>query len=186
MNDVEHTKKLLATLTADQRRELFEYLRVEFPIHAIETQLNARAEVILEAISRASDLTRRGIRGVIAEAAFETYVVAQLQGWTKLPLAGDFSYDFILQDTAGSVRVQVKMQRLKNHEPMLAQQAYRRLPPDMYVVETQRTRGGVHPTTGADTRPYSFGEFDILAVSILTMLDWTNVLIARIGELVYS
>lgn len=36
----------------------------------------------------------------------------------------------------------------------------------MYVVETQRTRGGKNPVTGEDTRPYRFGEFDLLAVAM--------------------
>lgn len=36
----------------------------------------------------------------------------------------------------------------------------------MYVVETPRTRGGKDLTSGEDTRPYRYGEFDILAVSM--------------------
>jgi len=42
---------------------------------------------------------------------------------------------------------------------MWASQAYRFLPKDMYVVETQRTRGGSNRLTGGSTRPYRFGEF---------------------------
>jgi len=48
---------------------------------------------------------------------------------------------------------------------MWAREAYRYLPPDMYVVETQRTRGG-KDASGNETRPYRFGEFDILGVSM--------------------
>jgi len=49
---------------------------------------------------------------------------------------------------------------------MMARKAYRFLPPDMYVVETQKTRAGSRRTTGGSTRPYHFGEFDLLAVSM--------------------
>ena len=58
---------------------------------------------------------------------------------------------------------------------MTANQRYRGLPADMYVVETQRTRGGRDQQTGQDTRPYRFGEFDILAVSLQPSTgDWTS------------
>ena len=56
MNEVEQIKHLLSRCTQDQRRELFRYLREEFPIHPIEARLNTQAEVILEAIARAGDL----------------------------------------------------------------------------------------------------------------------------------
>ena len=70
-------------------------------------------------------MTLRGIRGVIAEASFEINVVRKLVGWENITPAGDFPYDFLLKDSHGSVRVQVKMQRLKDHIPMTANQAYR-------------------------------------------------------------
>lgn len=141
-------------------------LRVEFPIHRLEAKLNIPAEAILEAIDRASDLTLRGVRGVIAEIAFKINVADKLKGWSSEELHGDFPYDFLLRDRLGAVRVQVKMQRLKRGVPMMARQGYKRLPADMYVVETQRTRGGKDQKTGEDTRPYKFGEFDVLAVSM--------------------
>jgi hypothetical protein len=49
---------------------------------------------------------------------------------------------------------------------MWAREAYRFLPEDMYVVETQRTRRGSDKKTGGSTRPYRFGEFDLLAVAM--------------------
>jgi len=64
------------------------------------------------------------------------------------------------------VRVQVKLQRSLAHRPMWAREAYRFLPGDMYVVETQRTRRGSDKRTGGATRPYRFGEFDLLAVAM--------------------
>lgn len=166
MTEVDEIMRLLRGCTEEQRREIFKYLRLEFPIHPIESKLNTQAEIILEAIDRASDLTLRGVRGVIAEAAFEVDVVEKLQGWNDISPEEDFPYDFLLEDKIGQVRVQVKMQRQKTHRPMMANEGYRHLPPEMFVVETQRTRGGEDAATREDTRPYRFGEFDILAVSM--------------------
>ena len=172
-NEVEEIKRLLASCNAEQRYEMFQLLRQEFPIHPIEKKLNMNAETILEAISRASDLTMRGVKGVIAEAAFEINVVNNLKSWINIPLSGDYSYDFLLKDLDGEIRVQVKMQRQKKHRPMMANEAYRSLPNTLYVVETQRTRGGQR--NGEDTRPYRFGEFDILAVSMQPSTNqWDN------------
>jgi hypothetical protein len=166
MTRVQQILALLNASTSEERREVLQHLRTEISIHPLEHTFGASAEVILEAIARSSDLIQRGIRGVIAEAAFETYVLRELKGWEQLPLIGDHSYDFLVRDPSGEVRIQVKMQRLKDHKPMRANQGYKRLSPDMYVVETQRTRGGKDSSTGEDTRPYRFGEFDILAVSL--------------------
>jgi hypothetical protein len=175
MSEVDEIKLLLERCTKRQRREIFDMLRLEFPIHPLEAKLNISAELILEAIDRASDLTLRGVRGVIAEIAFKLNVADRLKGWTSEELLGDFAYDFVLRDKLGSVRVQVKMQRLKGQVPMMANQGYRRLPADMYVVETQRTRGGRVQKTGEDTRPYRFGEFDVLAVSMHPAThDWSS------------
>jgi hypothetical protein len=171
---MDQIKQLLEACTEAQRREVFNYLRKEFQIHPLETKLNTQAEVILEAIDRASDLTLRGIRGVIAEAAFKLNVVASLRDWRNDTLGDDFPYDFRLRDSTGTVRVQVKMQRLKGHRPMMANKGYAFLPDNMYVVETQRTRGGTDPRTHEQTRPYRFGEFDILAVSMHPSTnDWS-------------
>lgn len=143
---------------------MFLRLRQEFPIHKIETDLNVKAEVILDAISQASDLTLRGIRGIIAESSFFYNVVRNLDGWEFVPPSGNQPYDCTIRDTTGPVRIQVKMQRLKAHKPMMASEAARRFRTDMYAVETQRTRSG-KGARGEDTRPYRFDEFDILAVS---------------------
>ncbi len=58
------------------------------------------------------------------------------------------------------------MQRQQEHQPLMTSKVSKRLPAGMYVVETQRTRGGKHFRTGENTRPYRFGEFDIIAVSM--------------------
>jgi hypothetical protein len=163
--EVQRIIEELNRCTREQRKKIFDHLRIEFPIHEIEKKLNAQAEVICEAIHRASDLTLRGVRGVIAEASFEVSVVKNLEGWKNESPTGDHPYDFLLRDKIGPVRIQIKMQRQKAHKPMWAREAYRYLPSNMYVVETQRTRGG-KDSTGGDTRPYRFGEFDVLGVSL--------------------
>ncbi|MGH8557127.1 MAG: hypothetical protein ACRESZ_06620 [Methylococcales bacterium] len=127
--------------------------------------MGAPAEVILEAISRSSDLTKRGVRGVIAEAIFKVEVVDELENWHDVTPDGDYAYDFLLSDGNHDVSIQLKMQRLKTQRPMTANEGYKILDPSYWVVETQRTGGG-KPNTGEDTRPYKFGEFDLLAVSM--------------------
>lgn len=163
MTEIQKIKHLLSLCSPAQRQEVFRYLRKEFPIHSLEVELNTDAEIILEAIHRSSGLTLRMIRGVIAEAAFEINVVERLQGWSNIAPPGDLSYDFLLDDGKGAVRVQVKLQRSVEHRPMRANEAYRFLPKDVYVVETQRTRRGSNKA-GGSTRPYRFGEFDLLAI----------------------
>lgn len=186
MTEVDEAKQLLAQLTSEQRREVFRLLRAEFPIHPIEARLNTEAEIILEAINRASDLTLRGIRGVIAEAAFATDVVDSLTGWKDVTPAGDAPYDFALADDVGTVRIQVKLQRQRAQAPMFSEEAPRwtGLPAGLYVVETQRTRGGTAPD-GRQTRPYRFGEFDILAVAMHpSTRDWASFMYAVASWLV--
>lgn len=159
--------QLLQNCTAEQRRVVFAHLRKEFLIHPLEKRLNTEAEIILEAIARDdTGLTFRMMRGVIAEAAFEIEVVKNLTGWMNTTPDGDLAYDFRLEDDQGPVRVQVKLQRSKAGKPMKAKEGYRHLSAQMYVVETQRTRGGKDPVSGEDTRPYRFGEFDLLTVAM--------------------
>lgn len=158
MKPTDQIRKWLAGLTVAQREQVFHWLRDEFAIHPLELQLHAKAEIILEAIQRGPELTLRMIRGVIAEAAFRAEVVAHLKGWREMPSAGGLSYDYLLKDRKGHVRVQVKLQRSKGGQPMKAM--------NMFVVETQKTRGGKHRKSGQATRPYRFGEFDVLAVAM--------------------
>jgi len=178
--------QLLQQTSKQDRALVLEQLRREFPIHSLEQEWNVSAGLILEAISRSSDLTRRGIRGVIAEAAFEQSVVKPLasRGWKNETPEGDHPFDFLLVDKVGPVKVQVKMQRLEKKIPKLWAPGSR-----YFVVETQKTRSG-KDSAGGSTRPYRFGEFDILAVSMHPSCgDWTkfrytvaNWLLPRPGE----
>lgn len=94
-------------------------------------------------------------------------MLAKLTGWEDVTPPGDASYDFLIKDQVGLVSIQVKMQRKERGEPKIRN--------GKYVVETQRTRGGKNSTTGLATRPYRFGEFDILAVSMHpSSNDWNE------------
>jgi hypothetical protein len=172
----ENLEKLLDQCTAEEQAALVDYLKTRVPQHPLEKEWGVGAEVILSAIGRSSDLTKRGVRGIIAEAIFERHVLARLDGWEAIAFTGDLPYDFLLRSKgSGSreARIQVKLQRMKTQRPMLASEANRHYPADQFVVEVQKTRGGVDLQTGEDTRPYRFGEFDILAVNMHpSTRDW--------------
>ncbi|MGR8932481.1 MAG: helix-turn-helix domain-containing protein [Gammaproteobacteria bacterium] len=169
-------KEILAKASSQDRSAVFEWLRDTQKIHPLEEEFGAKAEIILEAISRSSDLTKRGVRGVIAEAVFKVEVIDKLDNWHDVTPDGDYSYDFLLSDGDHEVSIQLKMQRLKARRPMTAKEGYKILDPSYWVVETQRTRGG-RTSTGQDTRPYKFGDFDLLAVSMHPSTGrWTDFL----------
>lgn len=158
--------KLLEELSPEERREIFMHLRQDIPIHPLETNLNTTAEVILEAISRSNDITQRGIRGIITEVEFLTSVLQSLKGWKVVELVGDVPNDFKIDDGHGEVGIQVKMQRKEKGVAIVRR--------GKAVVEVQRTRTGVD-ASGEPTRPYKFGEFDILAVSLHPSTnDWSK------------
>lgn len=147
-------RALLARCSEDERRQIFDELRASIQIHPFEARMNARAEVILEALNRAGDLTLRGIRGIIGEATFVREIAPQLAGWEDVTPPGDLPYDCAVRDRVSIVTVQVKMQRRIKGAAWLRN--------GRAVVEVQRTRTGKRD--GEDTRPYRFDEFDILAV----------------------
>ena len=158
--------KLLEECSQEERVEIFKHLRKEIPIHALEEKFNTQAEVILEAVARSPDLTQRGVRGIIAEAVFLVEVLGKLGRWKVVEVVGDAAYDFLIEDKRGRVSIQVKMQRKEKGVPLVRQ--------GKFVVETQRTRTGRDAVGGA-TRPYRFGEFDILAVCMHPSTnDWTT------------
>jgi hypothetical protein len=165
MSEIEELLLLMNQMSEVQKREVLARLREELPIHPLEADWNVSAEVILEAISRATDLTQRGVRGVIAEAIYVIDILPNVKGWTPFEAVGDSAYDAIMKRDLDGVKVsiQVKMQRKKAQRPMMANEGYRDLPSDQYCVEVQRTRGG-KTTSGDDTRPYRFGEFDLISV----------------------
>jgi len=163
---------LLAAMSNEERLEVFQTLRLRYGIavHPLEADWNTTAEAILEAIHAAPDLTQRGVRGILAEATFRTTVVPdRLPAWHAIPFEGDMPYDVLLDDGHGPLKVQVKNQRKERGQPKVIAKLSRAGGPPVYVAETQRTRSG--QARGADgevtpTRPYRFGEFDILAVCL--------------------
>ena len=126
--------------------------------------LSTRSKLTLTPKRRSS--WKRWHAQATAEAAFLVDVLQKLGGWRTVEIVGDAAYDFLIEDTVGLVSIQVKMQRRQKGVPLVRG--------GKFVVETQRTRTGRDPAGGA-TRPYRFGEFDILAVSLHPSTnDWTT------------
>lgn len=177
---LEAAKRVLALCTDEERIILIEYLKERLPRHPLEQEWGVGAEIILSAISRSSDLTKRGVRGIIAEAIFERNVLGTLKTWEAVSFVDDRPYDFLIRSKTSQprdVRIQVKLQRMRQQQPMLASQANRHYPAEMYVVEVQKTRGGIDLQTNEETRPYRFGEFDVLAVNMHpSTRDWNRFL----------
>ncbi|HXE54601.1 MAG TPA: hypothetical protein VN541_16390, partial [Tepidisphaeraceae bacterium] len=89
---------------------------------------------------------------------------------------GMHPFDFVVQRGTERVTVQTKLQRRQSGKPFMYRIPGRRgLATGFYVVETQKSRRGADRTSGANTRPYRFGEFDILAVCMEPATgDWSQ------------
>jgi hypothetical protein len=156
MNEsLEELKKRIEESTGDVRHALARYLNKSLPRHPLEVEWGIDADTILSAIRRSSDLTKRGVRGIIAEAVFESDVLPAVAplGWNAGAIpAGDWPYDALLE---------------KGYYP-------KHYPEELFVVEVQKTRTGKKRSGLAGsaeeksvaTRPYRFGDFDILAVNM--------------------
>jgi hypothetical protein len=162
--------RIIEQTNDEERRIILAYLRERVPLHTLETEWNTTAEEILTAIARSSDLTLRGIRGILAEAIFEKRLLPALEreGWEAVKIIGDQSYDFLMERGEAQVRIQVKLQRKERGEPKEYAARSRgslKCPAGkIYAVEVQKTRSGERD--GEKTRPYRFGDFDILAVNL--------------------
>jgi hypothetical protein len=174
--------KLIDECSDDDRRALESYLRRLVP-HPLEREWGIDADTILSAISRSSDLTKRGVRGIIAEAVFvdEIMPTVKRSGWHPVDVDGDHPYDAMLKKDELTARIQVKLQRLEKGVPKLYYPKHYEQG-TLFVVEVQKTRTGEKtskkalPGTGTtitttesvtvNTRPYNFGDFDILAVNM--------------------
>ena len=113
---LENVRRLLDQCTIEEQAALLDYLKARLPQHPLEKALGVSADVILSAISRSTDLTKRGVRGIIAEAIFERHVLAALEGWEAVAIVGDHPYDFLITSKVfkpQDVRIQVKLQRMK-------------------------------------------------------------------------
>lgn len=161
--NVSRAKQVLSGCTEQDQRSLFAYLKRKLSPHPLEQEWNIDADTILTAIYRSPDLTRRGVRGILAEAVFERDVLPSIgaSGWGSLPLPpGDIPYDFLVAREGRQVRIQLKLQRVESGQPKMYKPRLYSEP--LYVVEVQKTRSGVRQ--GTPTRPYRFADFDILAV----------------------
>jgi hypothetical protein len=175
-------RQILGACTVEQRDELVRLLRTEYRIHEIEREWNTSAEVVLEALARANPLTKRMFKGILAEAACKIEIIDKLEGWRDVTApGGNFAYDFAIEQDGTTVTVQAKLQRKAKHKPMFFRTKSRRgVNSGFYVVETQKTRAGkkrsaAAPSEDQETRPYRFGEFDILAVSMEPSTgDWSQ------------
>ena len=160
-------RDLLAQCSPEEQAAQFRELRAQHLIHEFEEIIGAPAEMILDAVHRAPELTRRMLRGVIADSAFRQFAVRPLaaSGWSDVTPVGNFAYDYKLEDLIGSVTVQVKLQRSERGAPAVRRGGRFGFGETVHIVETQKTRSG---TDGAEnrTRPYRYGEFDVLAVSL--------------------
>lgn len=175
MTRFEQILQTASQLSNYEKAALAKALRAQLPLHPVEERLMISADGILESFSRAGDFTIRMIRGIFAEGAFAADVLPTLiPRWREIEVVGDPPYDFLLTDSASErpgdgevVRVQVKMQRSVAGKPLRANKQWSTLvdwPSDHFVVELQKSRKG--EKAGKSTRPYRFGEFDIVAVSL--------------------
>jgi hypothetical protein len=161
-------RQILAACTARQRDEIIKLLRSEYRTHRIEQEWNTSAEIVLEAIARSGPLTQRMFKGILAEAAFKVEILDKMEGWEEVTPPGTHPYDFAIRDESSTVTIQTKLQRKEAGKPLMYRIPGRRrgsLAP-FFVVETQKSRKGVNRASGESTRPYRFGEFDLLAVSM--------------------
>lgn len=179
---LEVIKKLIEDCTEEDRKAVRLHLRNLFP-HPLEREWGIDADTILSAISRSSDLTKRGVRGIIAEAVFVNEIAPSVSqsGWEAVDFGGDHPYDALLRKGDGQARIQVKLQRLEEGAPKLYYPKHYEKG-SLFVVEVQKTRTGEktskRPVVGTGksldatetvtvkTRPYGFGDFDILAVNM--------------------
>lgn len=181
-DSLETIKRLIDDCSEENRKAVRFYLRDLLP-HPLEREWGIDADTILTAIRRSSDLTKRGVRGIIAEAVFVNEILPSVaqSGWDAIDFIGDHPYDALLQRGDRQARIQVKLQRLEKGVPKLYYPKHYEKG-SLFVVEVQKTRTGEktskQPLVGTrksldateivtiKTRPYSFGDFDILAVNM--------------------
>jgi hypothetical protein len=96
-NAVDVARQAITDCSEDERIILRRYILRLAP-HDLERQWGVSADVILDAIEKSSDLTKRGFRGILAESIFESDVVPTLPGgWAavKIDRNEDLPYDAI-------------------------------------------------------------------------------------------
>jgi hypothetical protein len=179
----ENIKKLIESLTPSELESLALYFRSMISRHPLEEKWGITYDLILDAIHRSQDIVQRGVRGVIAEAVFEAKVLPTIKGWHAVPVVGDLPYDFKIRNDGREIKIQLKLQRTQGGRPLTRPF----FGPDTFIVEVQKTRSGTRrqskvrissKSVSAEpqkTRPYQFGDFDIIAVNMQPSTgDWAR------------
>jgi hypothetical protein len=183
MNEsLEALKKVIDECSQEERKELFQFLRARLPLHPLEIEWAIDGDDVLSSLYRATDLSKRGVRGLIAEFVFERDVLPSVRenGWKLVSIPkGDWPYDSLVERDGKQASIQIKLQRLEaGHPKRFWEKTYKDLV--YYDVEVQKTRTGKKRSpkgsapsveqqalpNSIDTRPYPFGAFDILAVNM--------------------
>lgn len=175
---------LIQNCSQQEINYLYEKLRITSTPHPYEVEVGASAIVILDAIHRSPELTKRMLRGILAEAAFGNYVIPFIQqyGWINVTPQGNFAYDYALGDARGTLKVQVKLQRSEKGQPSIIEgKSPYYINKPTYKVETQKTRGG-KDSEDESTRYYRYGEFDIIAVSLQPSTGNWNTFMYSLGR----
>jgi len=154
--DFEKILSILKRCDKNQIEILSKHLDLKPFSHPLEKLINVKAEILLDSLLRSSYITLNGIRGIIAESTFNDILVKNSKRWKDIPAGAQNPYDFILEDNAGQVRIQIKLQRKVENLPWIRKDG-------CAVVETERTRSG-KTKDGESSRPYRYGEFDLLGV----------------------
>ncbi|MFZ0742799.1 MAG: hypothetical protein WAM85_00240 [Terracidiphilus sp.] len=182
MNKSSEEQKRQVESVLNERARIFQTLEGRLPSHPLETEWSIDGDDVLTSIYRSSDLSRRGVRGLIAEYFFDREVIPQIvrEGWNVVPIPiGDFPYDSLVKKGDSQVSIQIKLQRLTAGQPKrFWANKYEEV---FYDVEVQKTRTGKKRQSKSgivesetpkvvpeltNTRPYPFGAFDILAVNM--------------------
>lgn len=179
MNQQE-VKDAVEKLSVTDRKLFLDEIRTIQPIHSLEKEWNITAEFVLEAIARSQDITKRGVRGIIAELAFSEYILKKMNPpWVETQnLGADLAYDSELINGTKKIHIQTKNQRLVKGIPLGPTKTAIKFNPELegwFIAETQKTRTGKKKKSKDEndpnaeieevlTRPYRFGEFHILSV----------------------
>jgi hypothetical protein len=188
---LEALKKAIDECSKEERKDLAQFLRARVSLHPLELEWAIDGDDVLSSIYRATDLSRRGVRGLIAEFMFERDVLPSVRetGWELLSIPkGDWPFDSLVERDGRKASIQIKLQRLEGGQPKrFWQNVYK--DSVYYDVEVQKTRTGKKrtsnvsvlpsepqtPISPVDTRPYPFGAFDILAVNMQpTTRKWSE------------
>lgn len=97
INNLHDIINIISQYGMNDRRYIFNELRKSILFHQLEQEFGISAERILDAIGRGSDLTKRGVRGIIAETVFATEIARSIPSWITSDPLGDAPYDVLMQ-----------------------------------------------------------------------------------------